>query len=95
MYLQTWGSLFCPMLLAVAVDHGSPVPAYIQVASLLRTRIGAGEWRTGPLPSVRQMQQEYEVGRDTVLRALEILTAEGLVFSVPRRGYYVTPRPES
>jgi DNA-binding GntR family transcriptional regulator len=79
----------CSTLAAVTVDHGSPVPAYSQLTAILRARVAAGEWRAGPLPSVRQLQQEYEVGRDTVLRSLEILADEGLVFSVPRRGYYV------
>jgi GntR family transcriptional regulator len=58
---------------------------------MLRTRIAKGEWRSGPLPSVQQLQQEYGVGRDTVLRAITILREEGLVFTVPRRGTYVSP----
>ena len=52
-------------------------------------RIAKGEWRSGPLPSVKQLQQEYGVGRDTVLRAIDILREEGLVFTVPRRGTYI------
>jgi DNA-binding GntR family transcriptional regulator len=74
----------------VTVDHGSPEPAYQQLSSILRSRIAKGEWRTGPLPSVKQLQQEYDVGRDTVLHAIEILRTEGLVFTVPRRGTYVS-----
>jgi DNA-binding GntR family transcriptional regulator len=35
------------------------------------------------------LQQVYDVGRDTVLKALKILVDEGLVFSVQSRGYYV------
>lgn len=73
----------------MTVDPGSPEPAYRQLAVILRQRIAAGEWRTGPLPSVKQMQDAYGVGRDTVLHALELLRAEGLVFTVPRRGTYV------
>jgi GntR family transcriptional regulator/MocR family aminotransferase len=46
--------------------------------------------RSGPLPAVKQVQQEYGVGRDTVLRAIEIPRDEGLVFTVPRRGTYVS-----
>jgi DNA-binding GntR family transcriptional regulator len=76
----------------VTVDHGLPEPAYRQLAAILRAQIGAGQWRTGPLPSVKQLQQEHNVGRDTVLRALELLRAEGLVFTVPRRGTYVSPK---
>jgi GntR family transcriptional regulator len=75
----------------VTVDHGAPEPAYQQLVGALRARIAKGEWRSGPLPSVKQLQQEYGVGRDTALRAVEILREEGLVFTVPRRGTYVSP----
>ena len=74
----------------VTVDHSSPTPAYEQLASVLRARIAAGEWSAGPLPSVKALQDEYDVGRDTVLRAIEILRSEELVFTVPRRGTYVS-----
>lgn len=75
----------------MTVDHGSPEPAYRQLAAILRERIAAGEWRSGPLPSVKQLQQDYGVGRDTALRALDLLRQEGLVFTVFRRGTYVKP----
>ena len=74
------------------VDPGSPIPAYRQLETILRRRIEAGEWRTGPLPSVAYLQHEYEVGRDTVLRALALLREADLIFTVPKRGSYVTPR---
>ena len=54
---------------------------------------------TGPPPkfyetrdnlSVKQLQQEQHVGRDTVLRAIDILRSEGPVFTVPRRRAYVS-----
>ena len=73
----------------MTVDHGAPEPAYQQLSAILRMRIAKGEWRSGPLPSVKQLQQEYGVGRDTVLRAIDILREEGLVFTVPRRGTYI------
>ncbi len=46
----------------------------------------------GSLPSVKQLQQEHDVGRDTVLRAIELLRGEGLVFTISRRGTYVSPQ---
>jgi DNA-binding GntR family transcriptional regulator len=71
------------------VDPGLPVPAYRQLEVILRRRIAAGEWRTGPLPSVAYLQQEYAVGRDTVLHALRLLREAGLIFTIPKRGSYV------
>jgi DNA-binding GntR family transcriptional regulator len=72
--------------------HDGPEPAYQRLAEFLRARINEGEWRTGPLPSVKFLQQEYGLGRDTVLRAIDILRTEGLVITVARRGTYVAPR---
>ncbi len=67
-----------------------PEPAYRQLAGILTRRIQAGEWRTGPLPSVKALQQEYGVGRDTVLHALQLLRDVGVIFTVPKRGSYLS-----
>ena len=77
-------------------DHNTvnvdlPEPAYRQLERILAGRMATGEWRTGPLPSVKALQQEYGVGRDTVLHALELLRDSGQIFTVPRRGSYVVP----
>ena len=73
------------------VNADLPEPAYRQVAAILTRRIEAGEWRTGPLPSVKALQQEYGVGRDTVLHALRLLRDANLIFTVAKRGSYVDP----
>ena len=73
------------------VNPNLPVPAYRQLAGILTGRITAGQWRTGPLPSVKSLQQEYGVGRDTVLHAIQLLRDDGLVFTVAKRGSYVSP----
>ena len=80
------------------VKHSAPVESAAagktadarMLGFLPPARIAKGEWRNGPLPSVKQLQQEHDVGRDTVLRAIDILRTEGLVFTVPRRGTYVS-----
>jgi GntR family transcriptional regulator len=71
------------------VKHDLPEPAYQQLAGILSRRITAGQWRSGPLPSVKALQDEYGVGRDTVLHALRLLRDAGLIFTVPKRGSYV------
>ena len=71
------------------VNADLPEPAYRQVARILTRRIEAGEWRSGPLPSVKALQQEYGVGRDTILHALRLLREANLIFTVPKRGSYV------
>ena len=49
-----------------------------------------GEWQDGPLPSPSQLRQEYGGGRIIVVRALELLLDEGVVYRVPKQGVYVT-----
>ena len=72
------------------VNADLPEPAYQQLAGILTRRIKDGEWRTGPLPSVKALQQDYGVGRDTVLHALRLLRDDGLIFTVSKRGSYVS-----
>jgi DNA-binding GntR family transcriptional regulator len=76
------------------VDADLPEPAYRQLADILTRRIQAGEWRAGPLPSVKALQQDYGVGRDTVLHSLRMLRDAGLIFTVAKRGSYVCRPPE-
>jgi GntR family transcriptional regulator len=76
----------------VTVDLGSPEPLYVQLAAILRARIAAGEFDNGPLPSNNGLQQQYDLGKFAVTHALKVLMDEGLIYSVPRRGYYVTRR---
>jgi GntR family transcriptional regulator len=71
------------------VRHDLPEPAYQQLAGILNRRITGGQWRSGPLPSVKALQDEYGVGRDTVLHALRLLRDADLIFTVPKRGSYV------
>lgn len=73
----------------MTVDPGSPVPAFEQLAAILRERIRAGEFAGGPLPSNRTLRETYGVGEFAVTHAIRTLEAEGLVFTVPRRGTYV------
>jgi DNA-binding GntR family transcriptional regulator len=71
-----------------------PEPAYRQLAAILTRRIEGGEWKTGPLPSVKALQQDYGVGRDTVLHSLRLLREANVIFTVAKRGSYVHHPPE-
>lgn len=47
---------------------------------------------TGALPSLRALQETYGLGEFAVSHALRTLADDGLIFSVPRRGWYVRQR---
>lgn len=75
----------------MSIDHDSPVPAYAQLAEILRGQIRDG-MITGALPSLRALQETYGLGEFAVSHALRTLADDGLIFSVPRRGWYVRQR---
>jgi DNA-binding GntR family transcriptional regulator len=63
----------------------------MQLAGLLRERIRAGE--IGPrVPSIMELADVTGLSAATVKRALGLLRDEGVIFSVPGRGTFVTTR---
>jgi DNA-binding GntR family transcriptional regulator len=75
------------------IDPLAGRPAYQQLADLLRNKIASGEYppRT-PLPSAKTLSQQYGIAVGTVMRAFDVLRAEGLVRTVAGRGVWVLPQ---
>jgi DNA-binding GntR family transcriptional regulator len=72
-----------------------PVPPHVQVANWIRARIKAGEYGPDdPLPSEKDLKDLFGIARDTAKRAYAVLEAEGLMYTIPRRGRYVVPKAE-
>lgn len=66
-------------------DPGGRQPKYLRIHSNLRGRITSGQWRPGsPLPSQRELADEFGVSIMTLRQALQLLTDEGLI--EPRHG---------
>ena len=75
------------------IDHGSRVPAYLQLADILAGQIESGELPVGrTIPSEKTLQETYDLGRGTVRKAVMVLRERGLVDTVPQRGTFVIPR---
>ncbi len=72
----------------MTVDQRDPTPLYLQLAAILRAQISSGEI-TDKLPSESYLQQQHGVSRGTVRRAIEILTSEGMVYTIGARGTFV------
>jgi GntR family transcriptional regulator len=72
----------------------SPIPRYVQLASLLRQRIARGQWRAGErLPTLDALTREFDVARVTARQAVDVLEREGLVSAQQGRGTFVTAAP--
>lgn len=68
-----------------------PSAKYIALAAKLASRLRAGEWASGKVPTVREIASEYAVSSFTASRALHLLRDQGLVVTRERSGCYVTP----
>ena len=73
----------------VKISPGSPEHPYVQLAGQLRARIEAGEINP-VLPSIMELTEETGLSVNTVRRAIKLLIAEGLVYTVPGRGTFVS-----
>jgi GntR family transcriptional regulator len=77
------------------IDPIAPVPPYKQIAEIIRRRIEAGGYQADTrIPTESEIVGEFEVARTTARRAVAALREEGLIYTVPNRGSYVT-RPSS
>ena len=76
------------------IDHDAPVTPYKQLAAILKSRIGRGDWQPNrAIPAEARLVQEYGLARTTVRRSIALLVQEGVLFVVPQRGTYVSARP--
>jgi GntR family transcriptional regulator len=71
----------------------SAVARYIQLASLFRRRIQAGEWDVGAqIPTVEDLSTECGVARATIRQALGQLESEDLIERYRAKGTFVKQR---
>jgi GntR family transcriptional regulator len=74
-----------------AAYERSPIPRYIQVASVIRQRILSGYWVPGQkISTLEELGEEFQVARVTVRQAIEMLRAEGLVSARRGSGTFVS-----
>lgn len=67
-------------------------PVWKQIAAILLSRIRVGWYQPGkPIPSVKQLHQEFGIAKGTAERAVNWLKEQGLVRSVVGRGVFVLP----
>ena len=73
------------------IDPIAPLPPYRQIAGILRRRIESGQYPPDTrIPTESELMEMFEVARTTARRAIAALREEGLIYTVPQRGSYVT-----
>lgn len=73
---------------SMTIDRESGVPAYRQLADILRGRIERGEI-TKRLPGEKYLMEEFGLALGTVRQAIGVLRDEGVVFTTPGLGTFV------
>ena len=67
-------------------------PLYKQALRELKRMINNGEYRSGELPTERELSKQFRISRMTVRQALEELKKEGTVFQVQGKGTFVSKK---
>lgn len=75
----------------IAINRDSKTPLYVQLYQELKELIYQKTFETNEkLPSKRQLAQKNKISENTVVNAYEQLLIEGYIYSIERKGYYVS-----
>lgn len=74
------------------ISKVSSLPLYQEIMLLIEEKIKSGELTPGTrIPAERKLAEELDVNRSTVIRAMEELTAQGVLTRKKGSGTYVNP----
>ncbi len=74
----------------IRIDRVSPIPVYKQIILQVKKEIILGGLKKGDkLPSIRDLSRILGVNVNTVLKAYERLSAEGIVASEQGKGFFI------
>ncbi|MDP5231125.1 MAG: GntR family transcriptional regulator [Cellulophaga sp.] len=75
------------------INHESEIPKYQQLVNFVNESVAKNNLSTKkPLPSVNALCAAHNLSRDTVFKAYSILKNNGVIKSVPNKGYYVASK---
>jgi len=72
------------------INHNSEIPKFQQLVDAVVNALAENKMHEGDqLPSVNVICQTYKLSRDTVFKAYGILKEQGVIESVPNKGYFI------
>ena len=76
----------------IRIDKRLKTPVYLQIVSAIKQEIAAGAvTQERILPSERVLAKMLGVHRNTVAKAYQELERQGIIYTVPGRGSFVSP----
>ncbi len=83
--------LYYVMLHLIDIKEDSKIPKYKQIVNSVLTALGNEQLKINDkLPSVNDLWLEFDISRDTIVKAYDHLKHLKLIDSVPGKGYYIT-----
>jgi len=80
-----------PWEFQITVDLNHQKAVYLQITDHIIEAIKQGKLKTGDaLPGSRKLASQIKVNRNTVVKALDVLLAEGWVETAERKGVFVS-----
>ncbi len=74
----------------IYIDYYSSTPKYLQLANSIIRSVRDGKLtKNDTLPSINELNYNFEISRDTAEKAYKYLKSIGLLGSVPGKGYYI------
>jgi DNA-binding transcriptional regulator YhcF (GntR family) len=79
------------MTVLLKIDKALNTPVYQQIVNSMLSRIEDGSLSIGSqLPSINQVAGDYNLARETVVKAFKILQEQGIISPVQGKGYFVS-----
>lgn len=73
------------------IDKALNTPVYQQIIFTVQSRIKDGSLSLGSqLPSINQVAHDYNLARETVVKAFKNLQSRGIICPVQGKGYFVS-----
>lgn len=77
----------------IQINEYSTTPKYKQIVHSILTAIEEGKLTLNDrLPSVNRMMIDFDISRDTIVKAFDYLKQIGIVASIPGKGFFVKSR---
>jgi GntR family transcriptional regulator len=74
----------------IVIQTTAPDPVYEQIVRQIHEAVKSGQLKPGtPLPTVRQLDRDLVINRNTVARAYRILEDQGVVLTAGRKGTFI------
>lgn len=79
-----------PWQFEIQLDKNCDKPLYLQIADAIIQAVKSGKLSSGnALPGSRQLAGLFQVNRNTVIEAVDVLIAEGWLITIDRKGTFV------